>query len=233
MRWEYRILIAVLCGFCLFSGCRNTGGKANSPLLEEDIRVSEDRFAEWSEGIVSAPRKDALPSIDSLFERLRQDTVAYYIYSDWMVSAFYLVQSPCRQPDIFAYAAQKIITDGVMTPDETSRFAQLLDWALVNREGETAVIPAPVAPGQRTLVLVLDLGCPTCREALEKLSNAPQWKDTRKIAIGLGRGSLPDAPGWEIHRPENGHAVFDIHQTPVYYVVSPDGKVEKSYTLAL
>ena len=233
MRWEYRILIAVLCGFCLFSGCKNTGGKAKPPLLEDDIRVSEDRFAEWAEGIVKLPRQEAFASVDALFERLRKDTVAYYVYSDWIVSAFYSIQSPCREPGIFAYAAQKIITDGVMNSDECSQFARLMEWALANREGEKAVIPAPVAPGQRTLVLVLDLGCPSCRAALDKLSNAPEWKDTRKIALGLGRGSLPDAPGWEFHLAENGDAVFDIHMTPVYFVASPDGTVEKSYTLVL
>lgn len=233
MRWEYRFLIAVLCGFCLFSGCKNPGGKAKTPLLEEDIRVSENRFAEWAENIVKAPREKAFQSVDALFERLRTDTVAYYIYSDWFVSAFYNIQSPCRQPDIFTYAAKKIITDGVMTPDECSYFARLLEWALANREGETAVIPAPVAPGQRTLVLVLDLGCPSCRTAIEKLSTDPEWKQTRKVAIGLGRGNLPEAPGWETYCPENGSAVFDIHLSPVYFVVSPDGTVEKSYTFAI
>jgi hypothetical protein len=233
MRWEYRILIAVLCGFCLFSGCKNSGEKANFPLLEQDIRVSENRFTKWAEKIVKEPIDEAYTSVDALFERLRKDTVAYYVYSDWMIAAFYSVQSPCRNPGIFTYAAQKIITDGVMTPDECAQYAKLLDWALTNRQGEKAIIPAPVAPGQRTLVLVLDLGCPSCREALDKLSEAQEWKDTRKVALGLGFGNLPDAPGWEIYRPENGNAVFDIHLTPVYYVVSPDGIVEKSYTLAL
>jgi hypothetical protein len=51
--------------------------------------------------------------------------------------------------------------------------------------------------------------------------------------VGCGYGSAPDVPGWEYVYPENANSVFDIHMTPVYFVVAADGTVESGYTLAL
>ena len=85
----------------------------------------------------------------------------------------------------------------------------------------------------RTLVLVLDLGCPTCREALETVATDPQWDGLQKLAVGLGYGPKPEVPGWEYLFPENGTTVFDLHMTPIYFVVNADGTVESGYTPAL
>jgi hypothetical protein len=54
-----------------------------------------------------------------------------------------------------------------------------------------------------------------------------------KVAVGLGYGPKPEVPGWEYLFPENGTTVFDMHMTPVFFVVSADGTVESGYTPAI
>ena len=77
------------------------------------------------------------------------------------------------------------------------------------------------------------MSCPSCREALQKLAEDPQWNDVKKLAVCLGYGPQPSVPGWDYLSPENGDVVFDLHMTPVYFVIAADGTVEHGYTLAL
>lgn len=198
-----------------------------------DIRAAEDRFADFAELAASAPEQDALAAMDVLFDKMKEDTVAYYIYSDWMDGAFYTVLSPCRSVTLYGKAVDRIVADGILDASECEPFLQKREWIQYNLEGMKAIVPGLSLIDTRTLVLVLDLGCPTCREALETLGADPQWSDTRKVAIGLGYGPQPAVPGWEYLFPENGPAVFDIQMTPVYFVVAADGSVESGYAPAL
>ena len=97
-----------------------------------------------------------------------------------------------------------------------------------NQKGALATVPG-VTFRERTLVLVLDQGCPSCKEALDSL--AAQWPDARRIAVCCGYGAIPAQPGWEYLTEEPSRAVFDPKMTPIYFVVSPDGIVETPYTL--
>lgn len=197
-----------------------------------DIRAAEDQFADFAELAVKSPVEDALAALDLLFDKLGQDTVAYYIYTEWMDGAFYHPLSPCRSAALYGKAVERMVADGILSEDEYRPFLQCREWIGYNLEGTQAVVPG-LSPGTRTLVLVLDLGCPSCREALERLAADPQWRDVKKVAIGLGYGPDPAVPGWEYISSENASAVFDIHLTPIYFVVAADGTVERGYTMAL
>ena len=225
----------ILC-LALLAGCQASGIRGywnDVPLLEKDLSVSEDRFARFAEQAVSAPEEDALAAMDDLFDKLKQDSVAYYIYSDWMAGAFYTPPSPCRSAALSTKAGDRMAADGILGPDECEPFLREREWIQYNREGAKATIPGLSTIDIRTLVLVLDLSCPACREALEVLAQDPQWNGANKLAVGLGYGPQPSVPGWEYLFPEKGNVVFDIHMTPVYFVVAADGTVERGYTLAL
>ena len=228
-------LTAVLC-LALLAGCRasDVGQFWNTHSIDyADIHAAEEQFADFAELAAKAPEQDALAALDGLFDKLKQDTVAYYLYSEWMDGAFYNLLSPCRNPVLYGKAVDRIAADGILTPNECEPFLRRREWVRYNQEGAMAVVPGWTSDGTRSLVLVLDLGCPTCREALETLSADPQWSGIRKTAVCLGYGAEPAVPGWDYLFPENASEVFDIHMTPVYFVTAADGTVERGYTLVL
>ena len=227
--------VFILC-LALLTGCQASGIRGfwnDVPLLEKDLSVSEDRFATFAEQAVSAPEEDALAAMDDLFDKLKEDPVAYYIYTEWMDGSFYSPLSPCRNAVLYDKAVDRIVADGILTADECEPFLQKREWILYNREGAKATVPGISEFNARTLVLVLDMSCPSCREALQKLAEDPQWNDVKKLAVCLGYGPQPSVPGWDYLFPENGDVVFDPNMTPVYFVIAADGTVERGYTLAL
>ena len=193
-----------------------------------DIDAAQDQYADFAELAVASPEKDAFRAIDVLYNRLRKDEVAYYIYSDWAESAFYNLLSPCHSPALFAKAVDRIVKDGVIPAGTYDPFVRKKEWSQYNLPGAPATVPGAVLSG-RTLVLVLDRGCPTCREALAKLS--ADWPDIRRIAVCCGYGPTPDAEGWEYVVQDPDNPIFDPRMTPIYFVVAEDGTVEVSYTL--
>ena len=227
--------VFILC-LALLTGCQASGIRGfwnDVPLLENDLSVSEDRFASFAEQAVSAPEEDALAAMDDLFDKLKEDPVAYYIYTEWIDASFYSPLSPCRSAVLYDKAVDRIVADGILSADECGPFLRNREWILYNREGAKATVPGISEFNARTLVLVLDMSCPSCREALQNLAEDPQWNDAKKLAVCLGYGPQPSVPGWDYLFPENGAVVFDIHMTPVYFVVAADGTVERGYTLAL
>ena len=225
---------AVLC-LAFLAGCQASGVSRfwdTHSIDCSDIRAAEHQFADFAELAVSAPEQDAFSALDVLFDKLKQDTAAYYLYSDWM-NAFYTLLSPCRNASLYGKAVDRIVADGILDTFECEPFLQRREWMQYNLAGTKAFVPGFSRFDTRTLVLVLDLGCPTCREALETVAADPQWKGVKKLAICLGYGIKPAVPGWEYLFPENAGTVFDIQMTPVYFVVSADGVVESGYTPAL
>lgn len=220
----------ILC-LALLSGCQASGIRSfwnNVPLLEEDINISEDRFAQFAEQAVAAPEEEALSALDILFDKLNSDTVAYYIYSDWVDAAFYNLLSPCRSAALYSTAVNRMVADGILTDSDLEPRIQRREWLQYNLSGAQATVPGTVIK-ERTLVLVLDQGCPSCKEALSSLAAA--WPDVRRIAVCCGYGAVPAVPGWEYLKDNQSSAVFDPRMTPIYFVVAADGTVETPYTL--
>lgn len=226
------LILALLSALC---SCRSNGVRAfwtREGIAYEDIDAAKDRLARFAELAVAAPREDALAAMDVLFDSLLTDTVAYYLYADWMDAAFYNLHSPCRNADLYGKAVDRMVSDGILTDGDCAPFQQKREWIQLNRKGQPATLPGGPVSG-RTLVLVLDLGCPSCHEALETWAAAPQWSGQPKLAIGCGYGPRPDVPGWEYRFPEDATSIFDPHLTPICFVVGADGTVEQPYTLAL
>ena len=229
-------LRTAILGLALLAGCQAANVRTfwdSHDIDYSDIRAAEDQFADFAELAAAAPEEDALAALDVLFDKLKRDTVGYYIYSGWMDGSFYTLLSPCRNAALYGKAVDRIAADGILEPYECEPFMQKREWMQYNREGMKAFVPGVSRFDARTLVLVLDLGCPSCREALETVAADPQWDGLKKLAVGLGYGPKPEVPGWEYLFPENGTTVFDIHMTPIYFVVTADGTVESGYTPAI
>jgi len=219
----------------LFAGCQGKDLRSywdNVPLLEDNVRESEDRFAEFAELAVKAPQEEAAAALDNLFDRLKENEVAYFVYSDWMSAAFYNPYSPCRNYFLFNRAVDRIFSDGIISEGDCPYLLQQREWMSYNLEGAKAVVPGVEPGGERTLVLVLNLSCPSCRESIEKMDKDRQWQDVRKVAVCLGFGPVPENPDWEtVVRPEHAPDIFDIDMSPFYFVVGKDGTVETTYTV--
>ena len=231
-----RYLLTVILCLGLLLGCRvqNVSSFWNTHSIDySDIKAAEDQFADFAELAVAAPERDAMAAMDVLFDKLKQDPVAYYIYTNWIDGAFYNPLSPCRNASIYGKAVERIVADGILDDNEYAPFLKKAEWMQYNLEGSKAIIPGLSQIDARTLVLVLDLNCSSCREALESLASDHEWKELHKMAICMGLGPMPSIPGWEYLFPENASAVFDIHMTPFYFVVAADGTVERGYTTAL
>lgn len=234
-----RVLKLLLTASVLFS-CQS--GKKDSVAdywsthpyaLDDDISVTEDRFAEFAERAVEAPVEEAVAALDDLFDHLKaEDEVAYYLYSEWARDVFYSPLSPCRNADLFSHIVERLETDGIFNEDECRPFRRQCDWMTLNREGSTAVIPEADPEGRSTLVLVVDLSCPSCHKALQELSEDAKWADCRHLALCCGRGPMPEVPGWEYRRVEDSNRYFDPLMMPVYYLIDPSGVVVQSYTPA-
>ncbi len=227
-----RLLGIVLLTLALLTGCKNASVRSywdDVPLLEDDIRVSEDRLAQFAELAVKAPQADAMAAIDALFDRLQEDDVAYYVYCDWMDGAFYSILSPCRSAMLYSKAVDRMVSDGILPSSYLDQYVQKREWIQYNQKGAISTIPVH----ERSLILVLDVGCPSCREALTKLASQTQWADARHIAVCCGYGTIPEIPGWEYIADTHISAMFDPKMTPLYFVVSADGTVETTYALAL
>jgi hypothetical protein len=227
--------VITLC-LALLMGCQASGIRGYwdaFPLLEKDLSLSEDRFARFAELAVAAPQDQALAAMDILFDKLKQDTVAYYVYSEWVDGAFYNLLSPCRSVPLYNKAVERMVSDSVLQLEECEPFLQRREWMQFNQPGAPATVPGRNTFPSRTLVLVLDLSCPSCRQALERLSADPQWAEARHLAVCCGSGPLPTVSGWEYLSPENATAVFDPHLSPIYFVVAAGGVVERGYTPAL
>lgn len=229
-----RFTIILLLSLASLSGCQRGGVSgywSENGIGYDDYDAAQDRFAVFAEKAVAAGPDEAYDEIDVLFDSLKTDEVAYYIYTDWIDAAFYNPLSPCRNADLYGKAVERILSDGILSGRETDSFTRHLDWIQYNRVGDDAYLPEVALDGHRTLVLVLDLSCPSCRESLSRMADSPEWTDVRRVAIGFGYGPHPDVPGWEYHYPETASSVFDPAITPVYFVVSADGKVESTYKL--
>ena len=228
--------LSIVLTLVLLTGCRETGIRGfwdDVALLEDDIRLSEDRFADFAEKAAAAPEAEALAELDNLFGRLRQDTIAHWLYCEWCASAFYSALSPCRNAALYSRAVEHMVSDGILPADEVAPYIQMRDWIQLNQTGSRAVVPGVDVTGIRTLVLVLDFSCPSCRQALTTLGSNPDFAGMRHVAVCYGQGQATDIPGWEFVFPDNFSSFFDKTMTPVYFVISQDGEVEQTYTPAI
>lgn len=228
-----RKIIVILAALAsLLTGCRSTGVAdywVRNSIDYSDVQAAQDRFATFAELAVRAEEAEAGAALDRLFDKLLDDEVAYYLYTDWMDAAFYNPLSPCRNAFLYRKAVERMVSDGIISMNEYEFSQRKLKWINYNREGSVATVPGVDLDGRRTLVLLLDLDCPTCMESLNKISGDPVWSDVRKVAVCRGFNALPEVPGWEYYLYDESADVFDPGLVPAYFVISSDSTVESGY----
>ena len=205
-----------------------------------DIRAAEDEFADFAELAVKSPEEEACAEIDRLFDLLSKDEVMYYVYTEWTVTAFYSSASPCRNCPLFVHAMKRVLSDGIVDGYDAEVYERLITACQTNRVGEPLVLPelcdrtggdVLLEPGQPTLFLVVDLSCPSCVKALEKM--ASQRPDARHVALCSGPGLLPQRDDWEFYRAIDTEKVYDAAAAPFYFIANSEAIIEVGYTSVL
>ena len=205
-----------------------------------DIRAAEDEFAAFAELAAKADEQDARAEIDRLFDLLKADEVAYYVYTEWVVRAFYASASPCRNCPLFVYSMTRILGDGIVDGYDAELYSRFITACQTNRIGDHLTLPSlsdrsgnevVIESGQPTLFLVVDLSCPSCLKSLEKM--AGEHQGARHIALCGGSGNFPKVEGWEYYRAYETDSVYDIGAAPFYFIADADGTIKESYTRAL
>ena len=222
----------------IISGCRdNTGVRgywSSSDLNLDNYDAAEEEFADFVELAYAAPEKDAFAAVDMLLKKARKDDVTYLVYADLIMRGFSAIGSPCRSCPIFIHAADNMLSHGIPSGDMTERYKTRRELCFHNGVGDDAEIPeladsAKIDFGCRTLILVVDQDCSSCRQSMDRFSTE-KWNGTALVALCHGHGPLPERPGWECHRMSRKQTLIDTRETPLFYVISPDGKVEITYT---
>ncbi len=238
-----RLVAVILAVLALAVSCKSPSVKGywekHTPDIS-DIRAAENEFAAFAELAVGSPEQEAREEIDRLFEQLRANEVAYFVYSEWIVSAFYSPASPCRDCALFSYAmTSHVLKDGIVDGYDAELYERLVTACNTNKEGTALVLPplndrrgndVTIEPVEPILFLVVDLSCPSCLKALDKLSK--KYPEARHIALCSGPATLPDRTDWEFLRATETDSVYDISAAPFYFVVNSEGIIEKSYTTA-
>ncbi len=218
----------------LLAGCTGTGEvrgfwkDIDITVTEDNYRSSQDRFAQYAELLVAAPQKEAAGALGELFKKLRTDEVSYYVYSEWMESAFHNYFSPCRNADLFGVAVSHFASDGILSKEEVARLQKLAAMDKLNRTGKPCTVPEGAEAGGSALYLVLDLDCRTCLQSLAAMSEA--YPEAEHIALCFGYSRTPEVPGWKYLRPDGMEDIFELAAAPFWFLTDEHGKVTIPYS---
>ena len=233
MRRTLTYLIAVLA--LIVSACNNGSGLAGYwdeegvSVTESNYRETQDRFARFAELLVAAPADEATSALDDLFSRLKDDEVAYYVFSEWMEGAFHNYLSPCRNAGLFATAVGHLAEDGVVSKEEVARLRKLVEMDKFNRPGDHCTVPDGAEADGAALYLVLDLDCRTCLQSLAAMAEV--HPEAEHIALCFGYSRTPEVPGWKYLRPEGMKDFFEIAAAPFWFLTDADGIVTIPYSM--
>ena len=228
------ILLTLFVATTIISGCRSNSGirdywSERTPNID-DITAAEEEFTNFAELAVAAPEAEAFRAVDQLLRKASKDEVTFIVYTDWIARGFGLIASPCYSTPIFTHAARTILRKGILDSYLTAEYKKRLEFCSHNRAGEKAALPLELPLAERTLILVVDQDCPSCRKAMQRL--ALNNEGQHLVALCCGHGPLPDEPAWECLRLPHDQTIFDAGQSPFFFIIGADGTVEQTYKSA-
>lgn len=232
--------LAFAAAAVIISGCRDTSGirgywSSHTPDIT-DYAAAEEEFADFAQLALQAPEADAFAAVDMLLNKARKDEVTYLVYTDLIARAFATISSPCYSCAIFTHAADKILRQDLLSDFAAEEYSLRREFCLHNRVGDRAEIPlmndgvqAEIPFETRTLFLVVDQDCPSCRESMRHFTSA-KWDSTARVALCYGVGPLPNEGIWQCRRISPDQGIIDTRQAPFFFVTAPGGTVEITYT---
>lgn len=220
----------------------------------DDIVEAEEKFDGYLSLLTSVSRNATQKNLRTFLDSASRNEVAYMVWAGWFASAFHSQVSPYKNDDLYKIwfdmvEQDKVIDDEYMM-EEYRKIRQLLehnrsgdklgDVSLCDADGESIRISDLL--GKRTLFLFVDANCPSCLRSLEE--NAKEYKNTKLVAVLVGgfslhveniKRQLPESvlENWTLvcgsrsTLEEEGQ--YDMTYLPIRILVSPEGKIVKSY----
>jgi len=209
------------------SGIRDYWKNADVIVTGANFEEAQERFAGFASLAEKAPVEEVEKAVDELLDKAMADEVSYFVYSEWLVSIFHSLLSPCRNPALLEKCAERFRSDGIMTEGDYTTCFELAAKDRLNTVGSECSLPVPFVPGEETVYVVINPGCSSCISTLKALSDKPG----RHVALCFGSSVSPDISGWEFVYPQSPGRYFDLDSAPFWFTVGPDGIVTTTYAI--
>lgn len=212
----------------------------------DPIEDAQNRFGDYMTLLGKTDTSTAAQSIRDFLNKAAADTVSYFVYSDFFVSALYPADSPFRNTDLFRIYLRKAIEDGIaqeylrFDEREMLRKSYLNQKGSIAENGELKIVNGPItnvselaAESKRTrLMLVGQAGCRSCAEMMQKMAEK-EPKGIRLVAVvehswrGEAewlRDELPER--WTVAVAGDSFLEnYDFYLAPVAYLLNRKGKI--------
>lgn len=214
----------------------------------QPIEKAQQRFGDWLTLLEKTDTATAAACLRDFLDAAKADTVSYYVYSDFFMSALYPLESPYHNVDLLRIYLRKAIEDGIAL--EYLRFDEeaLLRKSYLNLKGgiaedggllmedgsETSVLGLAGEADRTLLLLVGQAGCKSCIERMKDMEAGISRK-TRLLAVveKNARGEADwlrrqmEGSRWTVAvAQESFRDGYDYGLAPISYLIDKKGKIK-------
>lgn len=214
----------------------------------QPIEKAQQRFGDWLTMLEKTDTATAAACIRDFLDAAKADTVSYYVYSDFFMSALYPLESPYYNVELLRVYLRKAIDDGIAL--DYLRFDEeaLLRKSYLNLKGgiaedggllladgsETSVLGLAGEADRTLLMLVGQAGCKSCLEGMRE-TEARTPRKTRLVAVveKNPRGEADwlrrqlDGSRWNVVvAQESFRNGYDYGLAPISYLIDRKGKIK-------
>lgn len=214
----------------------------------QPIEKAQQRFGDWLTMLEKTDTATAAACIRDFLDAAKADTVSYYVYSDFFMSALYPLESPYHNVELLRVYLRKAIDDGIALDylrfDEEALLRKSYlnlkggiaeDGGLLLADGSQASVLGLAGEADRTLLMLVgQAGCKSCLEGMRE-TEARTPRKTRLVAVveKNPRGEADwlrrqlDGSRWNVVvAQESFRNGYDYGLAPISYLIDRKGKIK-------
>lgn len=214
----------------------------------QPIEKAQQRFGDWLTLLEKTDTATAAACLRDFLDAAKADTVSYYVYSDFFMSALYPLESPYHNVDLLRIYLRKAIEDGIALEylrfDEEALLRKSYlnlkggvaeDGGLLMADGSEATVHGLAGEADRTLLLLVgQAGCKSCIERMKDMEAGISRK-TRLLAVveKNARGEADwlrrqmEGSRWTVAVAEESFRDrYDYGLAPLGYLLDRKGKIK-------
>lgn len=214
----------------------------------EPLEKAQQRFGDWLTLLEKTDTATAAACLRDFLDAAKADTVSYYIYSDFFMSALYPLESPYHNVELLRVYLRKAIDDGIALDylrfDEEALLRKsylnlkggiVEDGGLLLADGCEASVLGLAGEADRTLLLLVgQAGCRSCLEEMRD-KEARTSRKTQLLAVveKNPRGEADwlrrqlDGSRWNVVvAQESFRNGYDYGLAPISYLIDRKGIIK-------
>ena len=214
----------------------------------QPIEKAQQRFGDWLTLLEKTDTATAAACMREFLDAAKADTVSYYVYSDFFMSALYPLESPYHNVELLRVYLRKAIEDGIALDylrfDEEALLRKSYlnlkggvaeDGGLLMADGSEATVHGLAGEADRTLLLLVgQAGCRSCIERMKDMEAGISRK-TRLLAVveKNARGEADwlrrqmEGSRWTVAVAEESFRDgYDYGLAPLGYLLDRKGKIK-------